>query len=61
MKTKQELKQALVWILEIANLNRDTANTNFEENQWKKVSEIAYEALDKPTVVQIERIKRNTK
>jgi hypothetical protein len=58
MKNKQELQSALVQILELARNNRDFADDPNDAKRWDKVAQLSHEALDKPSLADLERLKQ---
>ncbi len=52
---RPDMKKALAEILEYAKVNRDFSD-GLEWERWCKVVVIAFEALDKPTMADIEKI-----
>lgn len=54
VKTKPELRTALATILEKAKVHRDLANTPHDRERWEDIVHISYEALDKPSMDDVE-------
>ena len=49
---------ALVQILEFAKFKRNASDTMNEENRWQRVINISFEALGKPSMADIDNIRR---
>lgn len=56
VKSKQELRAALARILEKAKVHRDFSDYDTNRAAWQEVIELAYEALDRPTMADIEEL-----
>lgn len=55
MKPKGDLRKALAVIMERAKVHRDFANTEYERARWEEVLQIVNDALESPSMADIER------
>lgn len=58
MTTKPRLRLALVEILEFAKSCRDLTVGKQDRRLWERVVGIAYDALDNPSIFDLDRIRR---
>ena len=58
MRTEElKLRKALADILEKAKVHRDLADDDYEQARWDAIVGVAYNALDRPTMADIGRIR----